>query len=248
VVIVGGAGLIGAEFCQSVHAAGYRVVIADANSEKASAICRQLDESGETVSAFQLNATNPASIKELLQHTLGIFGRADALVNTLYIRSGNYGADFFEVTYADFCTNLSDNVGSMFECSKVFAQYFTENGGGNIINTSSVYGCIAPRFEIYNDTPMNMPVEYAGIKSAIIHLTRYMAKRFKGLNIRANCICPGGILDGQPQSFCDAYGELSINKGMLNKEDLSGTLLFLLSDDSRFINGQNIVVDDGFTL
>ena len=93
-----------------------------------------------------------------------------------------------------------------------------------------------------------MPVEYAAIKSGLIHLTKYMAKYFKGKNIRVNTISLGGIEDKQPESFLRAYKEFCLNKGMLNAKDISGTVLFLLSDLSEYVNGQNIVVDDGFTL
>lgn len=95
---------------------------------------------------------------------------------------------------------------------------------------------------------MSVPVEYAAIKSGLIHLTKYMAKYFKGLNIRVNTLSPGGIFDNQPQSFLDAYKDRCLTKGMLDKSDLRGSLLYLLSDMSKYVNGQNIIVDDGFTL
>ena len=95
---------------------------------------------------------------------------------------------------------------------------------------------------------MTMPVEYAAIKSALIHLTKYMAKYLKDKNVRVNCISPGGILDKQPESFLEQYKSNCLSKGMLDPEDIMGALVFLLSDASKFINGQNIIVDDGFTL
>ncbi len=95
---------------------------------------------------------------------------------------------------------------------------------------------------------MTTPVEYVAIKSALISLTKYMAKYFKGMNIRVNSISPGGILDNQNEMFVNKYNDYCLNKGMLNIEDLSGTIVFLLSDMSKYINGQNIIVDDGFTL
>ena len=93
-----------------------------------------------------------------------------------------------------------------------------------------------------------MPVEYAAIKSGLIHLTKYMANYFKGLNIKVNALSPGGVIDKQPDSFLQAYKGECLNKGMLEKNDLKGTLVFLLSDMSQYVNGQNIVVDDGFSL
>jgi NAD(P)-dependent dehydrogenase (short-subunit alcohol dehydrogenase family) len=155
---------------------------------------------------------------------------------------------FEDVEYSDFCENLGLNLGGLFLTSQQFAKHFQKQGHGNIINIASVYGVIAPKFEIYANTTMTMPVEYAAIKSGVIHLTAYMAKLFKGQQIRVNCISPGGILDQQPRSFLDAYKANSLNKGMLDASDLTGTLVFLLSDNSQYINGQNIVVDDGFVL
>ncbi len=95
---------------------------------------------------------------------------------------------------------------------------------------------------------MTTPVEYAAIKSGLIHLTKYMAKYFKGMNIKVNTLSPGGILDAQPESFLNNYKKYCSNKGMLEKEDMTGTLIYLLSDMSQYVNGQNIVVDDGFIL
>jgi NAD(P)-dependent dehydrogenase (short-subunit alcohol dehydrogenase family) len=95
---------------------------------------------------------------------------------------------------------------------------------------------------------MTTPVEYAAIKSAVIHLTQYFAAYFKKDGIRCNSLSPGGILDRQPDSFLTAYAAHCGTKGMLDPADILGALLFLLSDASRYMTGQNLVVDDGFTL
>jgi NAD(P)-dependent dehydrogenase (short-subunit alcohol dehydrogenase family) len=144
--------------------------------------------------------------------------------------------------------NLGMNLGGCIIPSQLFSLYFQKQGHGNIINISSIYGVIAPKFEIYDDTEMTMPVEYAAIKSGMLHLTKYMAKYFKGMNIRVNAISPGGIIDHQPKEFLENYKEKCLIKGMLNQSDLNGTLIYLLSDMSKYVNGQNIVVDDGFIL
>jgi len=91
-------------------------------------------------------------------------------------------------------------------------------------------------------------VEYAAIKSSVIHLTRYFAQYFKRDGIRCNSLSPGGILDKQPESFLESYKSFCGTKGMLDSQDVIGTLLFLLSDASKYITGQNLVIDDGFSL
>ena len=105
-----------------------------------------------------------------------------------------------------------------------------------------------PRFEIYKNSQFTMPVHYAAIKSALIHLTGYFAKYYKGQNIRFNTISPGGIYDDHDKSFKEQYKTHSLNKGLLDPEDILGTIEYLVSDNSKFLNGQNIIVDDGFSL
>jgi NAD(P)-dependent dehydrogenase (short-subunit alcohol dehydrogenase family) len=152
------------------------------------------------------------------------------------------------VTYGDFCENVGLHLGGYFLVAQQFGLFFREQGHGNIVNMSSIYGAVAPKFEIYKDTPMTMPVEYAAIKAGVNHLTRYMASYFKGSGIRVNCLSPGGIFDSQPDAFLNAYNAHCAGKGMLDPKDMVESLVFLLSDGSKHINGQNLIVDDGFTL
>ena len=95
---------------------------------------------------------------------------------------------------------------------------------------------------------MTSPIEYSAIKSGVIAITRWLAKYYKNRCIRVNCVSPGGILDQQPQSFLKKYRDSCTSKGMLDAEDVVGSVLFLLSQQSKYINGQNIVVDDGWSL
>lgn len=246
VIVTGGAGLLGRTFCQAIADNGGIAVVAEYDIAIAEKLCTSLENA--SIVPAQVNITDKNSIKALIATISEKYGKIDALVNSAYPRNKNYGKHFFEVAYSDFCENVGMNLGGYFLTSQQFATYFEKQGYGNIINLASIYGVIAPRFEIYDNTPMTMPVEYAAIKSGLIHLTKYMAKYFKGKNIRVNTISLGGIEDKQPDPFLKAYKGFCLNKGMLNAKDISGTVLYLLSDLSEFVNGQNIVVDDGFTL
>jgi len=125
---------------------------------------------------------------------------------------------------------------------------FLKHGGGNLVHISSIQGVTTPKFDQYEGTQMNSPIEYSAIKSGVIAVTKYLAKYYKNRNIRVNCLSPGGIQDGQPEIFLENYAKNCNSKGMLDSDDLTGALIFLLSDSSQFINGQNIIVDDGWTL
>jgi NAD(P)-dependent dehydrogenase (short-subunit alcohol dehydrogenase family) len=250
VVITGGAGLIGQEFVKAVIENNGVAIIADLNNELGNKVKLKLSKelNSTKIDYCQLDITSKQSLQECIHYIETKYNKIDALVNSAYPRNQNYGKHFFEVEYDDFVENTGLNLGGYFVSSQQFAKYFQQQGHGNIINISSIYGVVAPKFEIYEDTQMTTPVEYAAIKSGLIHLTKYMAKYFKGKNIRVNTLSPGGVLDQQPTSFLERYKAQCSEKGMLDKSDLKGTLVYLLSDMSQYVNGQNIIVDDGFCL
>lgn len=250
VVVTGGAGLLGRSFVRCIAANGGVAVVADICEDTGKAFLEDLEQEDLAGSAefVTLDITSQPSVASVVSRLHEKYGRIDALVNAAYPRNRNYGRKFEEVTYDDFCQNMSMHVGGYFLTSQQFSGYFKSQGYGSIVNIASIYGFIAPRFEIYQETGMTMVVEYAAIKSAVIHLTRYLAKYFKGENIRVNCISPGGIEDNQPETFLANYNSYGMSKGMLGAEDLTGALVFLLSEASTFVNGQNLIVDDGWTL
>lgn len=250
IVITGGAGLLGREFVKAVVQNGGIAVIADINSKLGVKLKEQLSEELKThkIEFVQLDTTSKISLKKCIDYLNSKYGRIDALVNNAYPKNKNYGKIFFDIEYKDFIENIGLNLGGYFLAIQQFSNYFKNQGSGNIVNMCSIYGVIPPKFEIYKNTEMTMPVEYAAIKSGLIHMTKYCAKYFKGLNIKVNAISPGGILDNQPKEFLRSYKSNAISKGMLDNKDLNGTLLYLLSDMSEYVNGQNIIVDDGWSL
>ena len=245
IVVTGGLGYLGRQFTRFIIKEGGIPIVVDVKVEMNS---YATDFESDDLDLFDVDITNLQQIQNLIYSLSNKHGRIDALINNAYPRNKNYGKSFFDVKYEDFSENLGLHLGGYFNISQQFAKYFKQQGYGNIINISSIYGLIAPKFEIYDNTTMTMPVEYAAIKAGLNHLSKYMAKYFKGLNIRVNTISPGGLIDQQPKNFIDAYNACCLNKGMLDREDIIGTLIYLLSDDSLFVNGQNIVIDDGFTL
>lgn len=249
VVVTGGAGLLGRAFSRSIARAGGIAVIADIDVSAAQSVADAvaLEYPGRAFGEA-LDITDEYSILSLVARIKAEHGRIDAVVNNAYPRNANYGRPLEDVKYSDFCDNVSRHLGGYFLVAQQFGIVFREQNAGTIINMGSVYGLVAPRFQVYTGTKMTMPVEYAAIKAAVLHLTRYFAQYFKGSNVRVNSISPGGIRDGQPPEFLEHYQQFAGSKGMLDPSDIEGALLFLLSDMSQFVNGQNIVVDDGWSL
>jgi NAD(P)-dependent dehydrogenase (short-subunit alcohol dehydrogenase family) len=249
IVVTGGAGLLGRTFSAAIAREGGTAVVADRDIEGARRIAEEIElvHPGRA-HAKAIDITDADSLRNLIGELQADHGTIDAVVNNAYPRNERYGRRMEDVTYADFCDNVGMHLGGYFLVAQQFAAHFRSQGRGNIINMASIYGVIAPRFEIYAGTTMTMPVEYAAIKAGVLHLTRYFAQYLKGTGTRVNAISPGGILDGQPAPFLERYRERCADKGMLDKSDIVGTLLFLLSDMSAVVNGQNLVVDDGFSL
>lgn len=250
IVVTGGAGIIGKEFIKAIVKNRGIAIIADIDEDTSINVLNTLSQELDTknIDFIKLDITSKDSLKNCINYLNKKYRRIDALVNNAYPRNKNYGKYFEDVEYTDFVENLGLNLGGYFITSQQFSQYFKIQGHGNIINISSIYGVVAPKFEIYKDTNMTTPVEYAAIKAGLIHLTKYMAKYFRRMNIRVNTISPGGILNNQPKTFLDRYKKECLNKGMLDSCDITGTLLYLLSDFSKYVNGQNIIVDDGFSI
>ena len=250
VFVIGGLGLIGKELVKAIIRNGGIAVIADVDEKKFK------DEGKEFLSHMndgkcsfvELNITDKESINRAIGISTEKYGKIDAVINSAYPYNRNYGRPLEDIDYKDFCENINLHLGGYFLVSQQFAHFFRKQGYGNVINVASVYGIIAPRFDLYEGLDMNVPIEYVCVKSAIIHMTKYMAKYYAGTNIRFNCISPGGIINRQDEIFINRYKKYCLNKGLLSSGDIVGTVLFLLSDMSKYINGQNIIVDDGFTL
>jgi len=242
IIVTGGSGLIGKELVKTITKNGGIVIVADVINNLKTLI-------DERIKFIKTDINSKDTITKMIDKILKNYGKIDGLVNCAYPKNINYGRKFEDVTYEDFCENINIHVGGYFLITQQVSKVMTKQNYGNIINFGSMYGFAAPRFEIYEGTEMTSPVEYAAIKGAIINLTKYLASYLGRYNIRVNCISPGGVFDHQPEIFVKKYSQkVLLGKRMANVDDLTGALLFLLSDGSKYITGQNIVVDGGWSL
>lgn len=249
VLITGGAGLLGTAFVEVCAGAGATVVFTDTNKVAGEKLAHRLAKKSTKVFFHQCDITNEREVKKCISAILKRHKRIDALVNNAYPRNKNYGRKLEQVTYADFCENVAMHLGGYFLMTQQVISVMKKQRHGVIVNMGSIYGFTAPKFEIYKGTNMTTPVEYSAIKGAIINLTKYFASYLGEYNIRVNALSPGGVFNNQQKSFVKKYSErVVLGNRMAHVDDLTGALLFLLSDASRYMTGQNIVVDGGWSL
>jgi NAD(P)-dependent dehydrogenase (short-subunit alcohol dehydrogenase family) len=246
ILVTGACGLLGQQIVKEIVDKNGYVLATDTNTEKATKLFHAL--SSKQVKFSPMDITDANSIDRAIAVGMKKFGSVDACVNSAYPRTAVWGTSFEELEMTDLQENLKLQLGGAILLSQRVMKYFITQGHGNLIHLSSIQGVAAPKFEHYEGTVMTSPIEYTAVKSGIISMTRWLAKYYKNNNIRVNCISPGGILDQQPQSFLENYRDSCTSKGMLDPTDVAGTVLFLISDQSLYINGQNLVIDDGWSL
>ena len=250
IVVAGACGRIGKALCKKILANKGEAVLADINEEALKTFQKELEnEFGKEILSVKLDICSKSSLNECIKKVELKFNKIDAFVNSSYPFGKNWGkTPYYELEYNQLCESLNLHLGGFILASQEFVKFFKKQGFGNIINLSSIMGSFAPKFENYKGTSMQSSLEYSVIKAGINHLGKWLAKELFNTNIRVNSLVSGGILDNQPQSFLKAYRSCCASKGMLDPVDISGSIVFLLSDESKFITGQSLIVDDGWGL
>jgi len=244
VVVTGGCGLIGSAFVRALADRGDQVVVLDVDDESG----EELVEASERVVYRHCDVTDSEDFDRTIRAVRDQHGRLDAVVHSAYPRTASWGTRFEDLDEDEVAENLRLQLGSAIMVSQKAVNRFREQGSGHLIHISSIQGIAAPKFRHYEGTDMTSPIEYTAIKHGVVGLTRYLAKYLSGTGIRVNCISPGGVEYDQPESFQRRYQEDCTGKGLLDPEEIAGPLLFLLSDQSERVNGQNLIVDDGWSL
>ena len=249
VLISGGGGRLGSAFVRALIASGHSVCILDSLPCAVTIKRCGLDDTDPSdFKVIQGDATDPADIDHAIESCVALYGRVTAAVHCAYPRSDQWGTRFEDLGSEKLYQDLAAQLGGAILFSQRVIRQFRSQGFGNLIHISSILGVAPPKFRHYEGVDMVSPIEYSAIKAGIIAVTRYLAKYCHNQGIRVNCICPGGILDDQPPEFLERYRKDCNSKGMLDSEDIVGTLLFLMSSRSSFITGQSFVIDDGWSL
>ena len=238
VVVTGGSGLLGSAVCDSISNSGGIPLSFDIKPNDS-----------ELVSSFFCDCTSKADLLESLTKAKNMFSCITGAVHCAYPRSNSWGQTFEESDFDRLSEDISLQLGSAILFSQVMHKLFLEQQTpSSFVHVSSIQGISAPKFEHYLGTSMTSPIEYSAIKSGIISITRWLAKYSFNTGIRFNCVSPGGIFDNQDPVFLRRYRSTCASVGMLQPSDVSSVISYLLSDFSSAITGQNIVVDDGWSL
>lgn len=236
ILVTGGSGLIGKEIVSDIRKKGGIPVNADLHVET--------DWDAFTVHA---DVSDEQSVKNTIRSVYDRFGRIDGLVNSAYPRTKDWGAFFEDINYGSWRANVDMQLNSCFLFCQQALKYMASRQQGAIVNIASIYGVVGNDFTLYEGYGGTSPAAYSAIKGGIINFTRYLASYYGKQHIRVNCVSPGGIFDNQHASFVDRYTAKVPMRRMGNPDDIAPAVSFLLSEEAKYITGQNLVVDGGWT-
>jgi 2-deoxy-D-gluconate 3-dehydrogenase len=259
-IVTGGAGLLGTEFCKTLAEAGASVAVVDLNIEAAKKVADALTKDGYRVKGFGTDITKPDSVKGLVASILSDFGRLDVLVNSAALdpkfdpdaaSKGIAPGNFEEYPLDQWNAALNVNLTGMFLITQACVRPMIENGKkGSIINICSHYGLNGPDQRIYIKNGKRVafkPVYYTVTKGGVLGFTKYLAAYYANTEIRVNALTPGGVYNNHEEYFVKNYSAKTILGRMAHKDEMNGALLFLASDASSYMTGNNVVVDGGWT-
>ena len=261
IVITGAGGLLGRRHAEAIAEHGGTPVLLDLKIEPLEKFANQLNAKYQ-VNAFAMvvDISNEDEVLNSSNFILEKFGKIDALVNnaannpkvedsnvTNFSRLENFP---LEIWNQDISVGLTGS----FLCSKHFGNVISKNSlGGTIINISSDLGLIGPDQRLYKKKGLSenqqsvKPVTYSIIKAGLIGLTRYLATYWTSQNVRCNAMCPGGIENGQPESFVmEVSSRIPLNR-LAKPDEYKSTLIWMLSDETSYLNGAIVSIDGGRT-
>lgn len=256
IIVTGGAGFLGRNFCHGLAEFGANVVVADLDLAQCQKVAKELEEKCKVNSlGVCCNVCDSNSVNKMVEQVSLTMKTIDVLVNNAAYRgksSKDLCALFEEYSLEEWKKMLDVNINGTFLCSQAVGKVMLkQKHGGSIIQISSIYGFLGTDHRIYENSNLdgarfNNPASYSTSKGAIIALTKYLATYWTD-KIRVNILSPGGVKKDQPDSFINDYSKRVPMKRMAQPDELIGALVYLASDASNYVTGQNIIVDGGFS-
>lgn len=257
-IVTGGCGILGRAFCRALSAFGASVVILDLAEVEPQHMAIELsEEAGGRTLGLACDVSSPEQVAEAVAKTEREFGGVDVLVNNAATKASDTQAFFRraeEFSLDTWREVMAVNMDGLFLVSRdVGRSMIARKQGGSIIQISSIYGTIAPNPEIYEGSSflggsINTPPVYAASKAGVAGLSRYLAAYWAPHGIRVNTISPGGVASGQNSTFQERYGRRVPLGRMAKAEEMCGAAVFLASQASSYVTGQNLLVDGGLSI
>lgn len=256
-IVTGGIGILGQRFSRGLACFGAKVVVVDLDEASAQAFACELTTTyGVQAVGIGCDVSESSAVAEMVQRVVEHFGEIHILHNNAASKSDNmdaFFAPFEEYDLHEWRKIMSVNIDGMFLVAQAVGKQMVMQGiGGSIIQTASIYGVVAPDQRIYEgsfymERPINTPAVYSVSKAAVIGLTKYLSSYWAVHNIRVNTLTPGGVESGQNDEFKKRYSVRVPMGRMAEQDEMVGALIYLASDASSYITGQNIIVDGGLS-
>jgi NAD(P)-dependent dehydrogenase (short-subunit alcohol dehydrogenase family) len=251
-MVTGGAQNLGLDMAEALAEAGADVAITSRYADKAAASAKALAEAvSARVLGLAMDIVDEESVAAGFARVMDEYGRLDILV----CNAG--GARFSGGTHlidgrlaADFDYVVTVNLRGTFLCCREACRIMKPAGRGSIITIGSISGMVGRDRSVYEGSEEMVPNmnDYSAAKGGIIAFTRDLAAEVGRHGLRVNCISPGGFLRGQPEEFVRRYSaQTMLGRMGTDGLDLKGAVVFLASDASGYVTGQNLAVDGGFT-
>ncbi len=241
VMITGAAGGLGSEMARLLCKEGAKVFILDLDEEKGRQTAAEIVAGGGAAWFFKADVTSEADWKAAVDKAVETCGRLDVLVNNAGI---NIRKPVEEMNIDEWCTMMKVNTGSAFLGCKYAIPVMRKQGGGVIINTSSVCGLVGHKYT---------PEAYTASKGAVTMLTKAIASRYAKDGVRCNSIHPSTVdtpfvqvLFKDPERKAERLGEVPLGR-LATAADVANAVLYLASEEASFINGVALPVDGGVT-
>ncbi len=258
VVVTGGAGLLGRQHARALAEQGARPVLLDVDGAAAEVEARAIEHDYDVSSlAVACDITREDALRDAHGEIRDGLGEVDILINNAASNPKVEGSTLDAETRLESLPldrwRLELDIGrtGAFLCSREFGSHMAREGGGVILNIASDLSVIAPDQRLYRDEsapPDNQPVKpvtYSVVKTGLVGLTRYLATYWADEGVRVNALSPGGVYQEQPEAFVERLSERIPLGRMAHVEEYRGAIVFLCSDASSYMTGQNLVIDGG---
>jgi gluconate 5-dehydrogenase len=246
-LITGAAGYLGSAMASALAEAGATIACASRDQERADAAAQTLPaEQGQRHFGVVLDQLDEGSTNSGFQSVIDRVGTVDVLVNNGQHGPGN---DLTDVTTEQFRAQLA-NAAAYFHLARLVRNHAVERAAAaNIVMIGSMYGIVGSYPDAYDGVCAASPVGYHALKGGVIHMTRHLAVYWAKDRVRVNCLSPGAFPNPAkvPVGLVDRLTPKCPMARMGLPYELKGAIVFLASDASSYMTGQNVVIDGGWT-